>query len=153
MRVAEEPVCVNLFLQKPVFTSLHLKSPVHVHRLWAKQWKHNDAGWRILYSEAVVMNGRFQMQGGKNWFLPKEMNANRFFWDSHWLEIWSNHFYPSMGPNGGSVLRGYGLRETIHMTHQGEMLRHRARRLYPTILITDNSIYLLKPFTSLHKAF
>ncbi len=43
------------------------------------------------------------MQGGKNWFLPKEMNANRFFWDSHWLEIWSNHFYPSMGPNGGSV--------------------------------------------------
>ena len=54
-------------------------------------------------SEAVDMNGRFQMQGGKNWFLPKEMNANRFFWDSHWLEIWSNHFYPSMGPNGGSV--------------------------------------------------
>jgi hypothetical protein len=49
------------------------------------------------------MNGRFQMQGGKNWFLPKEMNANRFFWDSHWLEIWSNQFYPSMGPNGGSV--------------------------------------------------
>jgi hypothetical protein len=57
----------------------------------------------ILSSEAVDMNGRFQMQGGKNWFLPKEMNANRFFWDSHWLEIWSNHFYPSMGPNGGSV--------------------------------------------------
>jgi hypothetical protein len=54
-------------------------------------------------AEAVDMNGRFQMQGGKNWFLPKEMNANRFFWDSHWLEIWSNHFYPSMGPNGGSV--------------------------------------------------
>jgi hypothetical protein len=49
------------------------------------------------------MNGRFQMQGGKNWFFPKEMNANRFFWDYHWLEIWSNHFYPSMGPNGGSV--------------------------------------------------
>jgi hypothetical protein len=56
-----------------------------------------------LSAEAVDMNGRFQMQGGKNWFLPKEMNANRFFWDSHWLEIWSNHFYPSMGPNGGSV--------------------------------------------------
>jgi hypothetical protein len=54
------------------------------------------------------MNGRFQMQGGKNWFLPKEMNANRFFWDSHWLEIWSNHFYPSMGPNGGSVATGSG---------------------------------------------
>jgi hypothetical protein len=59
-------------------------------------------------SEAVDMNGRFQMQGGKNWFLPKEMNANRFFWDSHWLEIWSNHFYPSMGPNGGSVAMDSG---------------------------------------------
>jgi hypothetical protein len=47
------------------------------------------------------------MQGGKNWFLPKEMNANRFFCDSHWLEIWSNHFYPSMGPIGGIV--AYGL--------------------------------------------
>ncbi len=33
MRVAEEPVCVHLFRQKPVFTSLHLKSPVHGHRL------------------------------------------------------------------------------------------------------------------------
>jgi hypothetical protein len=65
-------------------------------------------GFQNLYFFSIViiavdMNGRFQMQGGKNWFLPKEMNANRFFWDSHWLEIWSNHFYPSMGPNGGSV--------------------------------------------------
>jgi hypothetical protein len=33
------------------------------------------------------MNERFQMQGGKNWILPKDMIANRFFWDSHWLEI------------------------------------------------------------------
>jgi hypothetical protein len=49
------------------------------------------------------MNGRFQMKGGKNWILPKEMNANRFFWDSHWLEIWSNHFCLSMVSNGGSV--------------------------------------------------
>jgi hypothetical protein len=49
------------------------------------------------------MNGRFQMQGGKNWILTNYINANRFFWDSHWLEIWSNHFCPSMGLNGGSV--------------------------------------------------
>jgi hypothetical protein len=55
------------------------------------------------------MKGRFQMQGGKNWILPVEMNANRFFWDSHWLQIWSNHFCPSIGPNGGSVA-SYGLR-------------------------------------------
>ncbi len=58
------------------------------------------------------------MQGGKNWFLPKEMNANRFFWDSHWLEIWSNHFYPSMGPNGGSVVTGYGLRALSGVSHR-----------------------------------
>jgi hypothetical protein len=49
------------------------------------------------------------MQGGKNCILPKEMNANRFFWDFNWLEIWSNHLCPSMGPNGGSVA---GLRAT-----------------------------------------
>ncbi len=49
------------------------------------------------------MNVRFEMQGGKNWIFPKEMIANRFFWNSHWLEIWSNHFCPSMGPNGGIV--------------------------------------------------
>jgi hypothetical protein len=49
------------------------------------------------------MNGRFQMQGGNNWIFPKEITANRFFWDSHWLEIWTNHLCPSMGPNGGSV--------------------------------------------------
>ncbi len=57
------------------------------------------------------------MQGGKNWFLPNEMNANRFFWDSHWLEIWSNHFYPSMGPNGGSVaMDSEGCVFTVHIT-------------------------------------
>jgi hypothetical protein len=49
------------------------------------------------------MNGRFQIQEGKNWILPKEINANRFFWDSHWLEIWSNHLFSSMGPNGWIV--------------------------------------------------
>jgi hypothetical protein len=54
-------------------------------------------------TEAVDMNGRFQPQGGKNWILPKVMNANRSFWYFPWLDIWSNHFCPSMGPNGGSV--------------------------------------------------
>ncbi len=49
------------------------------------------------------------MQGGKNWILLKEMSANRFFWDSHWLEIWKNHLFPSMGPNRGSVAMDSGL--------------------------------------------
>jgi hypothetical protein len=35
-------------------------------------------------------------------------HSNRFFWDSHWLDIWSNHFCPSMGPNGGSVATDSG---------------------------------------------
>ncbi len=30
MRVSEEPVCSYLFRQNPAFTSLHLRSPVHV---------------------------------------------------------------------------------------------------------------------------
>ncbi len=48
------------------------------------------------------------MQGGKNWFLPKQIYANRFYQDSHWPEIWSNHFCPSIGPNGGSVATDSG---------------------------------------------
>jgi hypothetical protein len=62
------------------------------------------------------MNGRFQMQGGKSWILPKEINANRFFWDSHWLEIWSNHLCPSMGPNGGSVAMDSVFAESLSFT-------------------------------------
>ncbi len=59
-------------------------------------------------SEAVRHDGRFQMQGGKNFILPKEINEKRFFWDSYWLEVCSNHLYPSMGPNGGSVAMDSG---------------------------------------------
>ncbi len=77
MRVPEEPICNHFFRQNPVFTSLHLKS-------------------RRRYD----MNGRFQMQGGKNLILPKDIHTNRFFRDSHWQEIWTTHFFPSMGPNG-----------------------------------------------------
>jgi hypothetical protein len=30
MRASEEPVCIDIFWQNPYFTSLHLRSPVHV---------------------------------------------------------------------------------------------------------------------------
>jgi hypothetical protein len=59
------------------------------------------------------MNERSQRQEGKNWILPKETNANRFFRDSHRLEIYRlyksvvssacagpeviNGFYPKQG--------------------------------------------------------
>jgi hypothetical protein len=45
-----------------------------------------------------------QMQGGKNWIFPKRDEGEPVLLGlSDWLEIWSNHFCPSMGPNGGSV--------------------------------------------------
>jgi hypothetical protein len=69
---------------------------------------HSAGAYTATLLRRYDMNGRFQMQGGKNWILPKEMNVNRFFWDSHWLEIWSNHFCPSMGPNGVSVAMDSG---------------------------------------------
>ncbi len=69
-------------------------------------WIRTQRAWRSKVPEVVNfnrrrydMNGRSQMQGGKNWILPKKTHANRFFWDSHWLEIWKNHLCPSMGPN------------------------------------------------------
>jgi hypothetical protein len=41
------------------------------------------------------MNGRFQMQGSKNWILPKELNATR---SSETLVGWNwkNHLCPSI---------------------------------------------------------
>jgi hypothetical protein len=60
-------------------------------------------GFKTVTSETVVMNSWSQMVGGLNRLLPKEISANRFVLDSHWLEIWSNQFCPSMGPNGRSV--------------------------------------------------
>jgi hypothetical protein len=79
------------------------------------------------------------MQGGKNWFLPKEMSANRFFCDSHWLEIWSNHFYPSMGPNGGSVAMDSG--------YSGESILLRiSRDPGPIYSKNPRKVSLLSPF-------
>jgi hypothetical protein len=58
--------------------------------LFLPSWKRSTL-FRLQALRRYDMNVRFQMQGGKNRFLPKEMTANRFFWDSHWLEIWTNH--------------------------------------------------------------
>jgi hypothetical protein len=38
------------------------------------------------------MKGRSQMQEDKNWIFLKEINADRFYRGSHWLEIWKNHY-------------------------------------------------------------
>jgi hypothetical protein len=100
MRVSEEPVCIYIFRQNPVFTSLHSRFPESIATIPPFG---PIEGHKWLFQRRYDMNGIFQMQGGKNWILPKKINTNRFFWDSHSLEIWSNHFCPSMGPNGGSV--------------------------------------------------
>ncbi len=53
------------------------------------------------------------MKGGKNWILSKEINTNRFFWNSHWLEIWKTHQCPAADPNGGSVAIWTPLKESF----------------------------------------
>ncbi len=49
-----------------------------------------------------------EMQGGKNWKLDFSQRDECEPVDSHWLEIWSKHFCPSMGPNGGRVAMDSG---------------------------------------------
>ncbi len=69
------------------------------------------------------MNGRSQMQGGKNWILPKEINANRFFWDSPWLEIWKKP--SSKGPNSGSLAMDSGSGRIVVKCYTGQVLPSR----------------------------
>ncbi len=81
----------------------------------------NSAFLRRTPQESILrrydMNGISQMQGGKkNCILPKEINANRFCRDSHWLEIWKNLLCPCMGPNGGSVAMDSGPRWAVNLT-------------------------------------
>jgi hypothetical protein len=83
MKVLEEPVCIYLFRQNPVFTSLRVRFRV-----------------RVVPPQEISNAERQKLE-----FAERCRNANRFFLDSHWLEIWEN---PSMGPNGG--VRCYGLR-------------------------------------------
>jgi len=53
------------------------------------------------------MNGRSQMQGGKNWILPKDINANRFFLR---LSLAGNMEKPLFSNYGTEWReRGYGL--------------------------------------------
>ncbi len=51
------------------------------------------------------MNGIFQMQGGKNWILPKKITANRFFWDSHCWKSGQTTFVPLWDLMEGAWLR------------------------------------------------
>ncbi len=70
--------------------------------------------------EAVRHERAISNAGRQNQILPKEIKANRFFWDSHWLEIWKN-FYRTEWRK-----RGYGLRSKLgHSTCDSDTLRTR----------------------------
>ena len=51
------------------------------------------------------------MQGGKNWILPKERNANRFFQESHWLEILEKSLMSLYGTEWRERCYGLGVAE------------------------------------------
>ncbi len=70
MRVPEEPVCVRLFRQKPVFTSLHFKSPVHVHRLWSQSAPTRFRNGEKLIVCSVRVHYNILLQGFSWIFFP-----------------------------------------------------------------------------------
>ncbi len=64
--------------------------------------KENYERWRPFWSRAgsswggTTWTGDLKCREVKTGVLSKEISANRFFRDSHWLEIWKNHIHPSM---------------------------------------------------------
>jgi hypothetical protein len=71
-------------------------------------------------------------------------NANRFFWDSHWLKIWKNHSCPSMGPNDGRV--AIDSAETRHFSKCSRATTDMATRFHTWFLLPthfQDSIFLL----------
>ncbi len=58
-----------------------------------------------------------KMQWGKNWILPKEISASRFFWDSHWLQIWKNPLWGDRMEEAWLWTRG------MHSLHTSDSLQ------------------------------
>jgi hypothetical protein len=69
----------SLHILKPVFSIRGCQKPVVVSHMSDLRWY--DMNWEISNA------GRYS----KNWILPEETIANRFFRDSHWLEIRKNY--------------------------------------------------------------
>ncbi len=62
MRVPEEPVCIDLFRENLVFTSLHLKYPVRVVQPLRKPGTYISNNWDVLTinvfaNSAILYNG------------------------------------------------------------------------------------------------
>jgi hypothetical protein len=79
VRIQVKPAFAERDKCKPVLLGLSLAGNLvkPLLSLYGTEWRERGYGL-----------GRFQIQGGENWILPQKINANRFFWDSHWLEIY-----------------------------------------------------------------
>ncbi len=89
----------------------------------------------LKIAQVLVRHEQEVSNWNKNWILSKETNANRFFLDSHWMEIWSNHSCPSMGPNGGSV--------AIWTLSSGNSIS-RILPFFGRIVLPDGSLFFLR---------
>ncbi len=77
------------------------------------------------------------MQEGNDWILPNEMNATRFCWDSHWLEIWFNHLFHSMVPNGVTMAMDSEKRQAAYQCNTGAFMVLRSKSKRHVILMTS----------------
>jgi hypothetical protein len=57
-----------------------------VNRAKVSRPKKSLKNYGLVSTEAVRLEREISNEGGKNWIMPKEINANRFFWGSHSVE-------------------------------------------------------------------
>jgi len=91
------------------------------------------------------MNGRFQMQGDKKLDFAERDEWKPFFWDYRWMEIWSNHLLPSMGPNEGIVAMDSGLENLWLADHELEKIEKQRWYVSGGTLLCDNSVFEIGP--------
>jgi hypothetical protein len=118
MRVPEEPVCIDLFRENPVFTSLHLKYPVHVIP--------------PLKAQVTSKNPQFQ---------EKKISARRKARSQVTMEKSSKNYISLFG---GKPARGLPTppptpqrREITHLTRGGRASAIRGRDFYSRNLIAE----------------
>ncbi len=88
MRVPVEPVCIDLFRQNPVFTSLLLKSPVHVvqrRRTWTGDFKCREVKTGFYRNRSMKTGSSGTLIGwksGQTTFVPLGLNGGSVATDS-----------------------------------------------------------------------
>ncbi len=87
MRVSEELVCIDLFRQNLVFTSLHLRSPFHVVPpfLWKKLTNESEGKPDVPSCDAAAPRTVFRIN---KCFLRSKQKLNIYFYLDHgWLKV------------------------------------------------------------------